>query len=134
LNGSDFYIKLCRIQKAEVCRESFIPDPKRLARVEKRLSSSFGMFDDEDDKPQKVIVRFPANEYYNRIFTERRYHHSQKLSKNASGKTILTMTVPVGLELVNWVLTWSEAEVMEPADLKAMLLEAGKQLVKKYKR
>ena len=43
----DFYIKLCRILEAEPLRETFIPDPKRIKRIEDRLSKSFGMFDAE---------------------------------------------------------------------------------------
>lgn len=129
---SDFYIKLCRIQKAELSRELFTPDPKRLARIEKRLSSSFGLLDDADEKPQKIIIRFPPNEYYDRIFTERRFHHSQRLSKDAKGNRLLSMEAPVGMDLINWVLSWPEAEVLDPESLKKELLEVGKILVKKY--
>jgi hypothetical protein len=42
------------------------------------------------------------------------------------------METPVGFELVNWVISWPEGEVVGPDDLKKELKEVGKKLIKKY--
>lgn len=130
----DFYVKLCRILKAELTNESFAPDKKRIERIEKRLVSSFGIHDNPEPRVRKIVIRFPADNYYERIFFERKYHFSQKLSKEKSGKLVLTLRVPVGFDLVNWVLAWPEAEVMEPEELRGELRKVGRGLVTQYGR
>jgi len=42
------------------------------------------------------------------------------------------MSVPVGLDLINWVLSWPEAVVMGPEELKKELLVVAKTLTEKY--
>jgi predicted DNA-binding transcriptional regulator YafY len=129
----NFYIKLCRIMKAELSRETFTPDPERLKKFDARLSTSFGLLDPAGEKPQRIIIKFPPDEYYKKIFAERRFHKSQLISKDKKGNTILTLDVAIGSDLLNWVLCWPDAEVLEPARLKRELREMGKMLVKRYK-
>jgi predicted DNA-binding transcriptional regulator YafY len=128
----DFYIKLCRILSAELMSDTFVLDPKRIKRIEDRMSKSFGMFDENVPKPLKVIVRFPADPYYQHIFAEKKFHNSQKVSTDKKGNTLVTMNVPVGLDLINWVLSWPEAVVQEPEELKKEMLVVAKTLVEKY--
>jgi predicted DNA-binding transcriptional regulator YafY len=128
----DFYIRLSRIIKAQLTGEPFVPDPKDLDRIEKRLNSSFGLLDDEDAKPEKIVIRFPAGEYYKKILSERRFHGTQNLTEDKKGNTILTLEAPVGFELVNWVLCWPEGEVVGPEGLRKEMREVGKKLMKKY--
>jgi predicted DNA-binding transcriptional regulator YafY len=128
----DFYIKLCRIMGAELMPETFEPDPKRIKRIEDRLVTSFGIFDQNVPKTQKVVVRFPAGPYYQHIFTEKKFHNSQKVSVDKKGDVLVTMSVPVGLDLINWVLSWPEAVVMEPEGLKKEMLVVAKTLMEKY--
>jgi predicted DNA-binding transcriptional regulator YafY len=40
--------------------------------------------------------------------------------------------VPVGLDLVNWVLAWPDAMVVEPEELREELRNVGKIMLKKY--
>jgi len=54
----DFFIKISRIAKAELTKESFEPDPKRIKRIEDRLVKSFGIYDEGEPKMCKVVVRF----------------------------------------------------------------------------
>lgn len=129
----DFYIKLCRILKAELTKKTFTPDPARIKRIEKRLVSSFGILDKTDPEPCDILIQFPPNEYYQRIFTEKKYHHSQKLSTDKDGNAILTMCVPVGMDLINWILSWPEAVVLEPKALRKELHRTGEKLAQKYK-
>jgi predicted DNA-binding transcriptional regulator YafY len=130
----DFFVKLCRILKADLSNETFTPDKKRIVRIEKRLVNSFGIYDDSEPKAQKIVISFPADKYYERIFSERKYHYSQKLSKEKTGKLILTLMAPVGFDLVNWVLAWPDAEVVGPEELREEMREVGKRLTKKYGR
>ena len=128
----DFYIRLSRIMKADLIGESFIPDQKDLERIEKRLNSSFGLLDDEDAKPEKIIIRFPRGDYYKKILSERRFHGTQEIKEDKKGNTILTMEAPVGFELLNWVIGWPEGEVVGPEGLKKEMREVGRRLVKQY--
>ena len=128
----DFYVKLCRILKAELTDDIFVPDKKRIERIQKRLVESFGIYDGAEPAPKKIVIRFPSDKYYEQIFNERKYHHSQKLSKDKAGNNILTMQVPVGLDLVNWVLAWPDAVVVEPEELRKELRDVAKTLETKY--
>jgi predicted DNA-binding transcriptional regulator YafY len=128
----DFFVKVRRILKAELAKETFAPDKRRIERNEKRLVTSFGIHDEPEPKAQKIVIRFPASNYYERIFSERKYHCSQKLSKEKSGRLVLTLSAPVGFDLVNWVLAWPEAEVAGPDELRKELKNVGSELVKKY--
>jgi predicted DNA-binding transcriptional regulator YafY len=128
----DFYVKLCRIEKAELLKETFIPDPKRIKRIEKRLTESFGIMDKNEPSPKKVVVRFPAGPYYRRIFAEKQFHSSQKVTVDKKGNTLVTMHVPIGLDLINWVLEWPESVVLEPKELIKEMLVVAKTLMGKY--
>lgn len=128
----DFFIKLCRILKAELKNETFTPDPKRIKRIEQRLAGSFGIMDATIPEPKKVVVRFPAGPYYQHIFTEKRFHQSQKVSKDKQGNILVTLNVPIGLDLINWVLSWPESVVLEPKELIKEMLVVAKTLEKKY--
>ncbi|MCX6775084.1 MAG: hypothetical protein NTY99_03290, partial [DPANN group archaeon] len=70
--------------------------------------------------------------YYELIFSERKFHYSQKMSKYKAGNNILTMQVPVGMDLVNWVLAWPEAMVVGPEELRGEMREVGKRLRETY--
>jgi predicted DNA-binding transcriptional regulator YafY len=48
------------------------------------------------------------------------------------GNIVLSMNVPIGIDLVNWVLSWPEAVVVEPKELKEDLREVARTLTKKY--
>ncbi len=85
----DFYVKLCRILKAELTDDVFMPDKKRIERIEKRLVSSFGIYHGQEPEPKKIVIRFPPEKYYKQIFNERKFHHSQKLSNDKAGNNIL---------------------------------------------
>ena len=85
-----------------------------------------------EPKPQNVIIRFPAGPYYKNIFTEKKFHNSQKISVDKKGNTLVSMYVPIGIDLINWVLSWPDAVVLEPQELKNEILSVAKTLLKKY--
>jgi len=128
----DFFIKINRIVKAELTNESFEPNPKRIKRIEDRLVKSFGMFDGGEPKVCKVVVRFPATPYYKLIFSEKKFHSSQKMTENKKDSILITLNVPIGMDLINWVLSWPEAVVVEPEELKEHMRIVARTLIKKY--
>ena len=130
----DYYIKLSRILTAAITDETFTLPADRRRRIEERLSASFGIFDEVEPDIKKIVVKFPARPYYKLIFTERRFHDSQKITLDKNGNVMLTMRVPVGLDLINWVLSWPEAIVVEPPELMEKLLEIGMELIGKYEK
>jgi predicted DNA-binding transcriptional regulator YafY len=128
----NYYIKLCRITSAALKDETFTVKADRLKRIESRLTRSFGMLDDDEPETETVVLKFPP--HWGLILSERRFHSSQKLSHDAKGNCILTMQVPVGLDLVQWVLGWSESvEAIKPAKLREMLKQNAKMILQKYK-
>jgi predicted DNA-binding transcriptional regulator YafY len=127
----NYYIKLCRIASAILRDETFIVTPERLKKIESRLTSSFGILDDDEPKPETVVLKFPAG--WGLILSERRFHHSQKLARDKKGNCILTMQVPVGRDLMQWVLGWSESVVaVKPEKLRMMIKKAISSLSKEY--
>jgi proteasome accessory factor B len=127
----DYYIKLCRIVTAQITENLFTVPKDRLKRIEKRLSTSFGILDADVPEPEEVSIRFPS--YFDLILSERRFHSSQKLSSDKKGNVILRMTVPVDTELIQWVLGWSDkARVLKPKKLKDDLKAMGNYLIKAY--
>ena len=128
----NFYIKLCRVMKAELTRETFTPHPEQLKENNARLSASFGLLDPADEKPERVRIKFPPDEYYTRFFLERQFHRTQQLSKDNKGNIVLALNVVIGKDLLNWILCWPDAEVLEPLKLKRQLCDIGKMLVKRY--
>ena len=45
---------------------------------------------------------------------------------------LLTLNVPIGMDLVNWVLAWPEAVVVEPKELIGEMRVVARTLTKKY--
>ncbi|MDD5675416.1 MAG: WYL domain-containing protein [Chitinivibrionales bacterium] len=130
----DYYLKLSRILKAELLPDTFSPVPEKIKKIEKRLTESFGILDEAGAKQEKIIIRFPAEPYYKLLFTERKYHHSQKLTIDNKGNHILTMCAPIGFDLINWILCWPEAIVLEPKKLRGELAKKGKELLVRYQK
>jgi predicted DNA-binding transcriptional regulator YafY len=129
---ADFFIKISRIIKADLLNESFTPDPKRIKRIEDRLVKSFGIFDGVEQKACKVKVRFPSTPYYKLIFSEKKFHSSQQMTETKKDGILITLNVPVGMDLINWVLSWPEAVVVEPKELIEEMKVVARTLTKKY--
>lgn len=127
----NYYIKLCRIISAELLDSRFEVSDKRMQKIEKRLSGSFGILDADEPKLEQVEIEFPSS--FDLILNERRFHPSQKISRRQNGNLVLRMKVPVDTELVQWVLGWGDKpKVVKPADLRRKLHEIGAFLVDAY--
>mgnify|MGYP006282675481 CR=1 FL=1 len=127
----DYYIKLSRIVTATLLDEQFVVPKARRERIEKRLSSSFGMLDEDDPRPRNVTLKFPG--YMKLLLSERQFHPSQKLREDTEGSVILTMRAPVDKDLLQWVLGWSDTvQVLKPVSLRRDLAGMGTFLRRTY--
>jgi predicted DNA-binding transcriptional regulator YafY len=131
-HDKDFFIKISRIVRAELLDEEFKPDPKRVKRIEDRLIKSFGIFDEVEPKVCRVKIRFPSTPYYKIIFSEKKFHSSQQMTETKKDGILLTLNVPIGMDLVNWVLSWPEAVVVEPKELIKEMKTVASALTEKY--
>ena len=103
------------------------PKDFSLAKV---LDGSFAVF--EGGKARKVRIRFTGVAV--RLVGERVWHASQKLVRE--GRTLLLeMKVGLSPDLRQWILGWgSEAEVLDPADLREDVAAAATTAAAVYRR
>ncbi len=129
--NKDYWLKLARIVDATLTDQPFSVLPARLARIDSRLRNSFGILDDDTPRPRKVVLHFPH--YFGLVLQEKRFHHTQQVSRAPSGEMVLRMHVPVDTELIQWVLGWGErVTVAAPAELKRKVLAVGREFVRRY--
>jgi len=103
--------------------------PKNFS-LSKILEGSFAVF--EGGKARKVRIRFRG--VAARLVGERVWHASQKITKDGNG-LVLEMSVGLSPDLRQWILGWGdEAEVMEPADLRADVAAAAKAAARVYRK
>jgi predicted DNA-binding transcriptional regulator YafY len=124
----DYYIKICRIVTAKLLDQTFEIKPDRLKRIDKRLSKSFGLLDDDNPVPENIELQFPY--YFKLILSERKFHATQTITINKKGDTILKMKAPIDRELVQWILGWSDrVKVLKPHKLKEEMVKTGEFLI-----
>jgi predicted DNA-binding transcriptional regulator YafY len=127
----DYYIKLCRITHAALTGKGFTVPAGRMKRINDRLTSSFGILDEDVPRPRKVVLAFPS--YFELLLREKRYHHTQRITTAEDGSTVLTMTVPVDYELIKWVLSWmDDVTVVRPKALRDEIKGIADRLTWKY--
>jgi predicted DNA-binding transcriptional regulator YafY len=126
----NYYFKLCRINEAHLQEESFTLTPRQTERINKRFTRSFGILDDIDDPVETVELRFPS--WFATVLEEKQFHPSQKIKTAKNGDTICTFKVPVGKELVRWVLGWADiVTVVRPEGLKSRIREVLKEFAER---
>lgn len=76
-------------------------------------SYRFGVFSGEIHNVKLLIKK-----EFIHFFLNRRWHVSQVEKFDKDGNLILEMRVPIGVDLINWILSWSDAIiVLEPKEL-----------------
>jgi proteasome accessory factor B len=94
------------------------------------LDGSFAVF--EGGKARKVRIRFIG--VAARLVGERVWHASQKLVREGRA-LLLEMKVGLSPDLRQWILGWgSEAEVLDPADLREDVAVAATAAAAVYRR
>jgi predicted DNA-binding transcriptional regulator YafY len=95
----------------------------------KILEGSFAVF--EGGRSRKVVLRFSG--VAARLVGERVWHASQEFRQDGNS-LFLTMTVGLSPDLRQWILGWgSEAEVLEPPELRRALAEAAESAAAVYR-
>jgi predicted DNA-binding transcriptional regulator YafY len=124
------YVKLSRIAWAKILDEPFEPTEEYLAEVNGWIKNSFGIWDNPEDKPAVVELRFPV--HLRNALQEWATHYTQSIRMTPKYLT-LTMKVPLGPDLVFWILKWQgEAKIVKPAALKRKVKAAVEALADSY--
>lgn len=105
-------------------REVIEPEFDQKEFIRKR----FGVFGGEI-KNVKLLI----DKHFVQYFEGRRWHDSQKISKDGAGNLILEMNIPLGEDFIAWLMKWSEAiTVLEPPELKRRLVNIYKNALDRY--
>ena len=92
------------------------------------LEKAFGLFYDD---PLTVKVHFPAEQA--RFIQERRWAKDQKITTRKDGSIVLNMTTSGWYDVKRWLLSFGpDAELLEPAELRAELLDAARGMAAVY--
>lgn len=123
--------KMSRILSAKETMASFeIPENMDMKKI---LSDSFGQFICIDDL-QEITVRFKKEVAM--LVREKQWQAQQKVCEHKNGE--VTITFPVSkagswpyYHALRWILSWgSDAEVLEPPELKKLVAEEVKKMAK----
>lgn len=118
---------LTRIQSVELLNDQ---NPNEELSKEQFIKGTFRSGYNRDQK--KIVVRFDKE--IADFVKERRWHSSQKSEPQADGTIVVSFQLGISRELVRWVVGFgSQAEVIEPKELRDMILEEAKKIVKNYK-
>ena len=118
-----------RIQAITVLEEGFSYPPEY--EPQKRFQSSFGLV--AEAKPEWVVLSFDPLVAAN--VESRRWHPSQKMSREPNGRLILEMNTEIGVELMSWILSYGAfVEVREPKQLVDQIVERLQRALQVYKR
>jgi len=128
-----YYFKLCRLTRVTAVDKAFELTGKQLNKVNNILHSSFGILDKENPAVTKVTLQFPG--WFGTILNEKRFHASQVVRIKRDGNVLCTFTVPIGEELVRWILSWADiVKIVSPVSLKKKVNEAAKEFLKRNKQ
>jgi len=90
----------------------------------------FGVFSGEIQEVKLLIKK-----EFIHFFINRRWHISQVEKFDKEGNLILEMRVPIGVDLINWILSWSDAIiVLEPKELIQKIVNRLHQALTNYKQ
>lgn len=99
--------------------------------LEEFLAGSFSVF-----QARKIeTVRLRLEPLAARLASERKWHPSQTLRKEADGRAILTLRVGIAPDLVNWIFSWgAQAEVLAPESLRHQIARELSKAAANYRR
>ncbi|ROL58689.1 WYL domain-containing transcriptional regulator [Bacteroidetes/Chlorobi group bacterium ChocPot_Mid] len=82
----------------------------------------FGVY---SSKP--MTIRLKIKKKFIGYFSGRKWHKTQRTSYDRNGNLIIEMTVPIGMDLVSWIIGWNEAiKVIKPKSLKDKVISKMK--------
>ncbi|MBX3452701.1 MAG: WYL domain-containing protein [Planctomycetaceae bacterium] len=96
------------------------------------LAHSFGIFAG-DGPSRRVLVRFSGQ--VTRILEEKRFHPSQRITRDRDGSLLAEYQLSSFEEFTSWLLSFGPlAEVLEPVELRQALVEALSQSLDMYNK
>lgn len=124
--GDIIVLAVERIQKLTATDDSFVYpgdfDPDAL------MENTFGLFYDD---PVTVKIRFSADQA--RYIRERRWAKNQKIATDKDGRVVLTLATSGWYDVKRWILSFgSDAELLEPPELRAELRDTTRDVVAIY--
>jgi predicted DNA-binding transcriptional regulator YafY len=121
--------KIERIRDVRVTGRSF--EPPEGATLERDLRRGWDII--ADQPPVEVAVRF-APAVADRVL-ETTWHADQRTERTPDGGVIWRSTVSGVIEIRLWILSWGEdAEVLEPAELRAQVRDILRRAADRYDR
>jgi proteasome accessory factor B len=119
--------KVERILSASLTPDTFTPDGARTVALD--MLRAWDVIADE--APVDVVIRFSTA--VARRAAETQWHPSQQLDKQPDGSLIWRGRVAGLREIRIWILGWgADAEVLEPAELRASMTEEAARLARLY--
>ncbi len=121
--------KLERIKSIELTNDHYtIPktfDPNEL------LGAGWGIM--VDGKAETIKLRFSPE--IARVAEEATWHLTQEARQELGGSTIVTMTVPLTVQLKGFILSWGEkVEVLEPKELRERIAQTVQKIREMYRK
>lgn len=108
------FLPIQRIRTVSMTEEFFERDPE--FSLEKLRAGRFGIFGGEDRSPERVVLKFTPQ--IADVVSERIWHPSQVLTRDADGSLVMELETIVSDELRSWVGGWLHyVTVVEPSDL-----------------
>jgi predicted DNA-binding transcriptional regulator YafY len=119
--------KVERILNASLTPETFVPEPGSAPAAD--LLRAWDVIADEE--PTDVVIRFAVA--VAKRAAETRWHPSQELEEQADGSLLWRGRVAGLREIRIWILGWgADAEVLEPASLRAELAAELQRAARQY--
>jgi predicted DNA-binding transcriptional regulator YafY len=88
----------------------------------------FGVYSGKTFKVKLLIEK-----QYKGYFEHRTWHSTQRTRETEDGDLIIEMFVPIGMDLVGWILSWHKiVKVLGPRQLKEKVLEKAKSILDQY--
>ncbi len=126
----DAAIKIFSLARCSNALMTDQPYDKKQIEPEEYFKGSFGVYRADKLERIEILVKANAAPYV----TERKFHGSQRVIKNADGSVLLTFDVGVTPDLVQFVLGFGDTmEVKAPAELKSQVAAAAKRVAEMYK-
>lgn len=99
--------------------------------AEKFFKNAVGITASDSASPEKVYIK--ADNVAAKYIESQPFHHSQKIEKKGKNKTLFSMEVLISEELIRSLLSYAgEVEVLEPLNLKEMMVQRLVEMCDKY--
>lgn len=129
-HGTVWTLAVERIKKITRGKRHFIP-PADFDPVA-HIGSAFNISNDGGGKPMRVRARFTARQAP--FIRERRWAPGQEIVEEVGGSVVISFETSGRYDVVKWILGYgAEAELLEPADLRAEIAKVHAEAADRYR-